>query len=299
MNKVESMTYHYDRNANGKPQTFSFRKTLLKEVRMAKLRRPDIVIDCATNVVKYETGNDFLNLQEQLFFAYVDVGQLDEAELCLEQLIKKFPKSARVRRLIGIMFECENNFKEANEMYDLLLTENPANLQVLKRKVCIMKSQGDIQGQIEALNKITNSFPMEVPTWVQLGEIYLSLCDYKPAAHCFEELVLLEPSNSSYHSRLAEVYYTIDGLEYAINARRHFLLSLEIQCAAINKRALYGLIMSCKKVAELSSGSSGSGSGMDAKVNSEFLSWAANEMEDVTSGDNGDIVKLVATSIMR
>lgn len=299
MNKVETMIHQYDQNsaAGAKPKSFSFRKELLKQVRMKKLRRPDIVIDCALDVVDYESGNDFLNLQEQLFFAYIDVGNLDEAELCLEELIKKYPKSSRVRRLVGIMYECENKFKEANEMYDLLLVENPANLQVLKRKVCIMKSHDDVKGQIEALNKIIKSFPMEVPSWVQLGETFLSLCDYKPAAHCFEELVLLEPSNSSFHIRLAEVYYTLDGLEYAVNARRHFMLSLEIQCAAINKRALYGLIMSCKKVSELMSDSGSSG--MDAKVNSEFLSWATNELEGVISADGGDLIKRVAASIMR
>lgn len=230
------------------------------------------------------------------------MGKLDEAERCLEELIKKFPQSARVRRLVGIILECEGKFDEANSMYEILLKENPANLLVLKRKVCIMKAQRDVKGQIEALNKVVKSFPLEVPSWVELGEIYLSLCDYKPAAHCFEECILLEPSNASFHTRLAETYYTIDGLEYTTNARRHFMLSLEIQSAAINKRALYGMVMACKKIDELS----GSLSTMDAKVNREFIDWCAQALHSVAAGSCGsrsqsdvDILGIVATSIMR
>lgn len=34
------------------------------------------------------------------------------------------------------------------------------------------------------------------------------------AAHCFEEAVLLNPVSAAYHSRLAEVYYTLGEYAY-------------------------------------------------------------------------------------
>ena len=50
---------------------------------------------------------------------------------------------------------------------------------------------------------------MEAASWLELGEIYLSMCLYSDAVHCFEELVLLDPRNAAHHSHLAEVYYSL------------------------------------------------------------------------------------------
>lgn len=42
---------------------------------------------------------------------------------------------------------------------------------------------------------------------------FVSALLLQAAAHCFEEAVLLNPVSAAYHSRLAEVYYTLG--EYA------------------------------------------------------------------------------------
>ena len=41
--------------------------------------------------------------------------------------------------------------------------------------------------------------------WTELGETYLSIGTYRYAAFCYEELVLLNPMDAIYHSRLADV----------------------------------------------------------------------------------------------
>jgi tetratricopeptide (TPR) repeat protein len=129
-------------------------------------------------------------------------------------------------------------YEAALDVYKELLKKNPANLMVMKRKVCVFKAMGDAKRQIEELNALLTQFPAEVASWLELGELYLSLSDnsviialYCPpvllarnndltytlklnfcaqaAAHCFEEAILLNPGSAAYHTRLAEVYYTL------------------------------------------------------------------------------------------
>eukprot|EP01033_Poteriospumella_lacustris_P006123 gene6123-4398_t len=87
-----------------------------------------------------------------------------------------------------------------------------ANVSLMKRKVCIKKIQRDIPGVIEGINDIVKKFPSDAASWQELGELYLSLSDNLAAVHCFEELVLLEPRNNSYHTRLAEALYSAEKL---------------------------------------------------------------------------------------
>ena len=44
----------------------SFKKDILKELRKTKIRRPDIVVECAPEAIKNETVNEGFNLQEQV-----------------------------------------------------------------------------------------------------------------------------------------------------------------------------------------------------------------------------------------
>lgn len=52
--------------------------------------------------------------------------------------------------------------------------------------------------------------------------------------------MILQPSNHITHTRLAEIYYTLGGVENFIKARRHYAQSLDIQ-RQHNLRAVIGL----------------------------------------------------------
>lgn len=41
--------------------------------------------------------------------------------------------------------------------------------------------------------------------WLELAETYLSMGAYRYAAFCYEELILLNPMDAIFHSRLADV----------------------------------------------------------------------------------------------
>ena len=65
--------------------------------------------------------------------AALDVGDVNIANECISLLLKKFPDSSRVGRLIGMQKEQQGKYEDALEIYAELLKKNPSNLMILKR----------------------------------------------------------------------------------------------------------------------------------------------------------------------
>lgn len=186
-------------------------------------------------------------------------------------------------------------------------------------QVCIQKAQQDWKGVIEGINEIVKKFPSDVASWQELGELYLSLSDNLAAVHCFEELVLLEPRNNNYHTRLAEALYSAGGNENILTARKHYTVSLTIQGPRFNKRALYGLISCCSalnsayhqsqgtaKTAATASENPGEvAEEHEKKVNHELLSWAQEKLgelvehESNTVGENGPVAAVESMLVVK
>ena len=129
---------------------------------------------------------------------------------------------------VVVVFVCAGDYDAAIQLYDDILKENKANLIVMKRKVMVrygnkecfirsscydqvaaLRSQGKNVLAVEALHDIVKVFQSDAPSWLELADIHLSLCDYQSAAFCYEEVVLLMPSNAPMYIRLAETLYTI------------------------------------------------------------------------------------------
>lgn len=92
---------------------------------------------------------------------------------------------------------------------------------------------GKVDEEINELMAILKYFPADFSTWLELGDRYFSLADFEvdiflflvssrfpcltvnpipqAAAHCYEELVLLDPHTAHVHTKLAEAYHTIGG----------------------------------------------------------------------------------------
>jgi ER membrane protein complex subunit 2 len=194
------------------------------------------------------SGSELYNVLEQVFVAAVDLGDDDLSNECFLKIAKAFPESNRVKRLAGLQLEAFGDFKKALELYDELLKRNPGNLLVMKRKACVHKAQGQFEQAITELNSILKYYSADVSSWIELGEIYLSLNDFASGAHCYEEIVLIDPNIAIHHTRLADIYYSIGSYDYQVLARKHYSTSLTLQAAHINLRALYGLIYTCRNI---------------------------------------------------
>jgi hypothetical protein len=82
---------------------------------------------------------------------------------------------------------------------------------------------------------------------------------HQSAAYCVEEVVLLSPVSAVYHTKLAEMYYSCGGGGASahtnlLKARKHYAMSLNIQSAKNNTRALYGLLATCSAIKKSSKG---------------------------------------------
>jgi tetratricopeptide (TPR) repeat protein len=138
--------------------------------------------------------------------AALEFGDMDLVDLCTKQLCKKFPGSIRVRRLLGLQYEYNGEYQLALDLYDNLLKENPSNLLVLKRKVCAYKSQGDLKAAVLEIHKILKIIYGDQGLWLELADIHMTMGDYQEAAFCMEELVLQDPHNAAFNSRLGKIF---------------------------------------------------------------------------------------------
>jgi tetratricopeptide (TPR) repeat protein len=79
--------------------------------------------------------------------------------------------------------------------------------------------------------------------WSELCDLYLTEGDYNRAAFCAEELILHTPHNFFVHQRLADIRYTMGGIE-----NMKIAVSYYSQAHKLNRdsmRALCGLFLVC------------------------------------------------------
>eukprot|EP01035_Chromulina_nebulosa_P019605 gene19605-25512_t len=174
---------------------------ILHELRKSKLSRPDIVVNYGPKVINKLSENELWNLIEQILLSSLDLGLLDTAKLYLDRLIRKFPQSVRVGRLSGMYNEAKGEYERALFIYNEYLKENPASILLMKRKVAVHKTLGKLDDAVEELNVILKLFPFDLSSWIELASIYLTIGDLQSAAHCYEEVILLEPQNHYYHNK--------------------------------------------------------------------------------------------------
>lgn len=241
--------------------------SILQYLRSHKQRHPELTIkhslallDNKTllpkkNMILFSTMSDseHLAILEQLCISACDMHDSQLASQCIDVIKSTFipcNESTRVNRLIGMLYESNNEMDKANILYDSLLEKNPSNTFALKRKYCILRSQSnkDVEAR-EALNKYLELNQGDPAAWMEMYHTCMGLGDYKSAAFCLEESVLACPLDYKLHCMLAEVYVTIGSISNLKLARKHFAQSLELNPS--NVRALFGLVSATSSYIDL------------------------------------------------
>lgn len=83
---------------------------------------------------RWTLGDEYWSVLEQLCVASLTEGDIAAAEEECAALAARFPESARVQRLVGLILEAKGEWDEAIHTYDALLEANPANSLAWKRK---------------------------------------------------------------------------------------------------------------------------------------------------------------------
>lgn len=236
-------------------------------------RNSDEIVDlgeCLLFDYANKLGDELWVIYEQVCIAACDCNRLDLATTCSRALAKKFPSGNRFLKLKAMEREAEQKFKEAEEIYNIMLTDDPANLHIKKRIIAMKKAQGKIEETINELNIYLKEFMGDQEAWMELCELYIRQQDFFKAAFCVEELILCHPHNHLYHQRYAEIHFTIGTVESMEKAKKYFAQALKLD--PNNIRALYGFFLSASNLI------GGKTASTTKKKNVDITEWSASQV---------------------
>ncbi|KAF9820696.1 hypothetical protein SFRURICE_006718 [Spodoptera frugiperda] len=224
--------------------TYSEAKDLLRQWRENNERRSEDVMELWTTVLSDDLGklgNEKHLVLEQVIYAALDCHSYGVATMCIYILSNEFPGSMRVMRHKAALLEAEEKYDEALEVLDSIIKADETNSAARKRRVAILKAQGLISEAIKELVDYLKKFMSDVEAWQELCSLYLQVQEYSRAAFCAEELILHQPHNHLMHQRLADIRYTMGGVENMELAKTYYCQALKLNPE--NMRALLGLFL--------------------------------------------------------
>jgi len=200
---------------------------------------------------------------EQLLYACLRTGDDQSAHLCLEQISHRFgPENERVMALRGLYQEAvapdEASLRKILQDYNKILTENPMNVPVHKRRNALIRASGRPQEAIICLVEFLDTFPTDVEAWCELSDLYYSQGLSAQAIFCLEEALLIVPYAWNLHARLGELEYmtslsekdTIERHQQSLlHAVQRFGRSIELCDDYL--RGYYGLKLASEKLLQV------------------------------------------------
>lgn len=184
---------------------------------------------------------------EQFCMAAIDLHDESIYSVCLDRLDKQFPGSNRVG-LLNIMatYELSGQYDEAIRSYNEILEDDETNTGARKRKIAILISQKRYVEAIKELCDYLKKFMNDQEAWKELCDLYMLEQDYLRAIFCMEELLLSNPLSHVYHTRLAEIHYTLGTFESLELARSYYHQAIKLN--ETSARALHGLNLTLKSL---------------------------------------------------
>ena len=75
-------------------------------------------------------------------------------------------------------------------LYNEILEKSPLHALTIKRKACIYKAMGKTKEYIAELNKVLEINAGDIPTWLELSEVYIERsCDFEVIYNCCDLFV--------------------------------------------------------------------------------------------------------------
>ncbi|PYI10512.1 hypothetical protein BO78DRAFT_360470 [Aspergillus sclerotiicarbonarius CBS 121057] len=190
---------------------------------------------------------------EQLLFSCLQSGDDKSALLCTEQLAARFGVTdEKVTGLRGLYEEAtaenRSTLEKCLQQYDLVLSENPINLPILKRRVALLRSLSRPADAISSLINLLDAVPTDAEAWCELADLYHSQGMSSQAAFCLEEALLIVPNAWNIHAFLGEILYSDalssdagDSFQLLEDSIHRFCRSIELCSDYL--RGFYGLIL--------------------------------------------------------
>ncbi|RAL06291.1 uncharacterized protein BO80DRAFT_395991 [Aspergillus ibericus CBS 121593] len=221
-------------------------------------QRAPLILRRQGNMIPHTSVNSGKNPEdygviEQLLFSCLQSGDDKSALLCTEELAARFGVTdEKVTGLRGLYEEAtaENRptLEKCLQKYDLMLSENPVNLPILKRRVALLRSLSRPADAISSLINLLDAVPTDAEAWCELADLYYSQGMSSQAAFCLEEALLIVPNAWNIHAFLGEILYSNalssdgeDSFSLLEGSIHRFCRSIELCTDYL--RGLYGLIL--------------------------------------------------------
>uniref|UniRef100_A0A023EP50 ER membrane protein complex subunit 2 n=1 Tax=Aedes albopictus TaxID=7160 RepID=A0A023EP50_AEDAL len=192
-------------------------------------------------------GNERHLVLEQVMIAALDCNRIDTAEDCIRILTAEFPGSLRIQKYKAMLLEALERYDDALDVLEQIIKKDETNAAPRKRKVAIYKAQGRTADAIRELCDYMKRFMSDQEGWHELCSLYLAEGEYAKAAFCMEEVLLHNPHSHLIHQRLADIRYTMGGLDNIEIAKSYYCQAVKLNNQ--NLRALYGLFLCCGHIA--------------------------------------------------
>ncbi|KAI9648304.1 Inositol phosphatase SIW14 [Ciborinia camelliae] len=176
---------------------------------------------------------------ENLVMSCLRTGDEKSAELCIKRLQERFGlDNERIMAMRGLI--CEIGAADDAELHTVLkgyetnLSDNPNNMPILKRRIAVLRSLGNMSEAITALNELLDLSPADAEAWAELSDLYVSQGMYPQGIFALEEVLLIAPNAWNIHARLGEILYIAAGVNdsssdrYLAESMRRFCRSIEL-----------------------------------------------------------------------
>lgn len=238
--------------------------------------------------------------ENKLLHSFDELNIAANKENDLKILETKFPGSLRVNILRGKALEANKNFKEARNHYNKLLDtidekhelRSRTERIVMKRRYAMKKSQGKLQEAADELSKYLSVYQSDSSAWHELGLLNLENLDYTAAIFCFEEVLMIDPSNNTVYQLLAECLLSTGDKEAEI-ARTYAATAL---FSATKNQKKFNSIRSEVTILLASHKNKGS---QDKDLNSKLNSFAAKEISKSVEKQSSNSLKQAFLEVIK
>ncbi|KAL4933593.1 uncharacterized protein BDV17DRAFT_61126 [Aspergillus undulatus] len=235
-------------------------KTALHRSQQAPLilgRQPSGGLFNRPSILGQETSVEFESL-EKLFFSCIQSADDKGASSCLQRLTYRFGSSnERIMALESLYDEAtakdQPGLERCLKHCDDILSQDPVNLPIMKRRIALLQSLCRPADAISALVRLLEATPTDAEAWCELAEIYQSQGMSPQAIFSLEEALLIVPHAWNVHARLGEILYVYaSSLEneamhlHLQSCIRHFCRSVELCDDYL--RGFYGLGMATSRL---------------------------------------------------
>ncbi|KAL4737783.1 hypothetical protein BDV11DRAFT_190907 [Aspergillus similis] len=209
------------------------------------------------SILHQKSPSDFDSL-ENLFFACIQSADDKCALSCLERLAHHFGSSnERVSALRSLYDEAvaqgQPSLERCLKTCDDILSQNPVNLPILKRRIALLRSLSRYTDAISGLVQLLEATPTDAEAWCELAELYQSQGLSPQAIFSLEEALLIVPHAWNVHARLGEFLYVYANSLDNEGMRRQLRYSIQHFCRSIELcedylRGFYGLAVATSRI---------------------------------------------------